>query len=88
MWCNGTAIAMYYGNAGAAPGARLDAAAQFFVSPTEMTLLAHKMRVLLQRVEAKDYFDIAALIESGARLDRAGVREAHVPTRLSAERKP
>lgn len=33
-------------------------------------LLAHKLKVLLQRVEAKDYLDIAALLESG--LDLAG----------------
>ncbi|ODS52707.1 MAG: hypothetical protein ABS36_16860 [Acidobacteria bacterium SCN 69-37] len=34
-------------------------------------LLAHKVKVLLQRVEAKDYLDIAALVESGVHLDRA-----------------
>jgi hypothetical protein len=33
-------------------------------------LLAHKLKVLLQRVDAKDYLDVAALIESGTRLDR------------------
>ena len=34
-------------------------------------LLAHKVKVLLQRVEAKDYVDVAALVESGVRLDKA-----------------
>ena len=34
-------------------------------------LLAHKLKVLLQRVEAKDYIDIAALIRSGVKLDQA-----------------
>lgn len=33
-------------------------------------LLAHKLKVLLQRVEAKDYLDVAALIGAGVRLDR------------------
>lgn len=33
-------------------------------------LLAHKLKVLLQRIEAKDYQDIAALLEAG--LDLAG----------------
>lgn len=33
-------------------------------------LLAHKLKVLLQRVEAKDYLDIAALLDSGLHLDR------------------
>jgi len=33
-------------------------------------LLAHKLKVLLQRVEAKDYLDVAALLDAG--LDLAG----------------
>ena len=33
-------------------------------------LLAHKLKVLLQRVEAKDYVDVGALIGAGLRLDR------------------
>ena len=33
-------------------------------------LFGTKLKVLLQRVEAKDYYDIAALIESGASLGR------------------
>lgn len=33
-------------------------------------LLAHKLKVLLQRVEARDYLDIAALLDSGLHLDR------------------
>ena len=33
-------------------------------------LLGHKLKVLLQRVELKDYQDIAALIRSGCRLER------------------
>ena len=33
-------------------------------------LLAHKLKVLLQRVEARDYVDVAALLDSGLRLDR------------------
>lgn len=39
-------------------------------------LLATKLKALLQRVEAKDYQDIAALLSSGVRLDRglAGAR--------------
>lgn len=34
-------------------------------------LFAHKLKVLLQRVEAKDYLDVAALVDAGLRLDRA-----------------
>jgi hypothetical protein len=34
-------------------------------------LLAHKLKVLLQRVEAKDYLDIVALLRAGVALDRA-----------------
>jgi hypothetical protein len=39
-------------------------------------LLAHKLKVLLQRVEAKDYLDIDALLNSGLDLARglAGAR--------------
>ena len=33
-------------------------------------LMAAKLKVVLQRVEAKDYQDIAALIKAGVRLDR------------------
>ena len=33
-------------------------------------LLGHKLRVLLQRVEIRDYQDIAALLRSGLRLER------------------
>jgi hypothetical protein len=33
-------------------------------------LMATKLKVMLQRVEAKDYRDIAAMIRAGARLDR------------------
>lgn len=33
-------------------------------------LLAHKLKVILQRVEAKDYLDIDALLRGGQRLDR------------------
>lgn len=34
-------------------------------------LLAHKLKVLLQRVEAKDYLDVAALVGSGVHLEKA-----------------
>ncbi len=34
-----------------------------------LDLLGHKLKVLLQRVEAKDYRDIAALLRSGMRLE-------------------
>lgn len=42
-------------------------------------LLATKLKVLLQRVEARDYQDIAALIKAGVRLDRglAAAREMY-----------
>lgn len=42
-------------------------------------LMATKLKVLLQRVEAKDYQDIAALIKAGVRLDRglAAAREMY-----------
>ena len=42
-------------------------------------LLATKLKVLLQRVEAKDYQDIAALIKAGVSLDRglAAAREMY-----------
>ena len=33
-------------------------------------LLAHKLKVVLQRAEAKDYHDIAAILEAGVPLDR------------------
>jgi hypothetical protein len=33
-------------------------------------LLAHKLKVLLQRVEVKDYLDVAALLGAGLNLDR------------------
>ena len=33
-------------------------------------LLGHKLKVLLQRVEAKDYRDIAALLQSGLSLEQ------------------
>ena len=33
-------------------------------------LLGHKLKVLLQRVEAKDYQDIAALLRSGLALEQ------------------
>jgi hypothetical protein len=33
-------------------------------------LLATKLKVILQRIEAKDYIDIAALLSAGMRLDR------------------
>ena len=44
-------------------------------------LLATKLKALLQRVEAKDYLDIAALLDSGARLDRglAGAKALYGP---------
>ena len=39
-------------------------------------LMATKLKVILQRIEAKDYIDIAAMIEAGASLERglAGAR--------------
>lgn len=40
-------------------------------------LMGHKLKVLLQRVEAKDYLDIAALLKSGQTLERGlGAAEA------------
>lgn len=33
-------------------------------------LLATKLKVILQRIEAKDYIDIAALLKAGVPLDR------------------
>ena len=33
-------------------------------------LLAHKLKVMLQRIEAKDYRDVAALLRSGVTLER------------------
>ncbi|GFP27567.1 MAG: hypothetical protein DDT20_01052 [Firmicutes bacterium] len=32
-------------------------------------MMAHKLKVILQRIEAKDYRDIAAMLEYGIRLD-------------------
>jgi hypothetical protein len=45
-------------------------------------LLATKVKVLLQRVEAKDYVDIAALLQAGVPLDRglAAARVLFAPT--------
>jgi hypothetical protein len=42
-------------------------------------LLATKLKVVLQRIESKDYRDIAALIQAGAPLDRAlaGARQLY-----------
>ncbi len=39
-------------------------------------LLAHKLKVILQRIEAKDYLDIATLVSAGVQLDMglAGAR--------------
>jgi Nucleotidyl transferase AbiEii toxin, Type IV TA system len=44
-------------------------------------LLAHKLRVILQRIEAKDYLDIATLISAGVQLDigLAGARTMFGP---------
>lgn len=40
-------------------------------------LMGHKLKVLLQRVEAKDYLDIAALLKNGQTLERGlGAAEA------------
>ena len=45
-------------------------------------LMATKLKVILQRPEAKDYRDIAAMLESKVRLDRglASARELFRPT--------
>jgi hypothetical protein len=44
-------------------------------------LMATKVKVILQRVEAKDYIDIAAMIEAGVSLERglAAAREMYGP---------
>jgi len=44
-------------------------------------LLAHKLKVILQRIEAKDYLDIATLISAGVQLDigLAGARTMFGP---------
>lgn len=44
-------------------------------------LLAHKLKVILQRIEAKDYLDIATLISAGVQLDTglAGARTMFGP---------
>jgi predicted nucleotidyltransferase component of viral defense system len=34
-------------------------------------LMAHKLKVILQRIEAKDYRDVAAMLKYGMRLDEA-----------------
>jgi hypothetical protein len=41
-------------------------------------LLAAKLKVLLQRVEAKDYLDLAAMLEAGAKLS-AGLAPSRMP---------
>jgi hypothetical protein len=50
-------------------------------------LLAVKLKVILQRVEAKDYQDIAALVQSGVSLDRglAAARGLYGPVFQPAE---
>lgn len=50
-------------------------------------LLATKLKALLQRVEAKDYLDIVALLGAGADLDRglAGARALYGPAFQPAE---
>lgn len=50
-------------------------------------LLATKLKVLLQRVEAKDYLDVAALLGAGADLDHglAGARALYGPAFQPAE---
>lgn len=50
-------------------------------------LLATKLKALLQRVEAKDYLDIGALLGAGADLDRglAGARALYGPAFQPAE---
>ena len=52
-------------------------------------LLATKLKVLLQRVEAKDYLDIAALLRAGVRLERGlAIARAMFGTAVPAERVP
>jgi hypothetical protein len=49
-------------------------------------LLGHKLKVLLQRVEAKDYQDIAAMLSAGQTLERGlGAAEALFPNLPPAE---
>ena len=45
-------------------------------------LLAHKLKVILQRVEAKDYLDVATLVTAGVRLEvgLAGARALFGPS--------
>lgn len=45
-------------------------------------LLAHKLKVVLQRIEAKDYLDIASIVSAGVRLDigLAGARALFGPS--------
>ncbi len=52
-----------------------------------LDLLATKLKVLLQRVEAKDYQDVAVLLHSGVALDRglAGARALYGPAFQPAE---
>lgn len=49
------------------------------VAPRE-DLLATKLKVLLQRIEAKDYLDIAALLEAGVSLERLRRMEMEIRT--------
>ncbi len=66
------------------PGVTSDGVAQV-ASPLD--LLATKLKVLLQRIEAKDYQDVAILLNSGVALDLglAGARALYGPALQPAE---
>jgi hypothetical protein len=51
-------------------------------------LMATKLKVMLQRVEAKDYRDIAAMIRAGAPGARPGRRRGALRRRLPTQREP
>ncbi len=51
-------------------------------------LLGHKLKVLLQRVELKDYIDIAALLKNGADLERGWVQPGRSSDPRSFPRRP
>lgn len=67
--CRGTVKISFFGNI---TTGRISSPQNIINDPIKIAgpldLLAHKLKVILQRIEAKDYLDIAALLQSGISL--------------------
>lgn len=60
----------FFGTIGFGRFGRLDATADGLQVASLNDLLAGKVKLLLQRVEAKDYIDVAAMLRAGVSLER------------------